>query len=131
VNANGRVQFENRLWKAQRGLCSICTKPLERGLRFHDFTGWSLDHVFPRSRYKRLGNRGNVLLAHRHCNTVKADREPTGCEILLLHAVNAQLGHQLVEDCEHGWQDIPFVGPTAIELAWQRYVQRQASATTA
>jgi 5-methylcytosine-specific restriction endonuclease McrA len=124
--ATSREHFENRLWKAQRQRCSICTRLLLKGERFRDDSGWNLDHVFPRSRYARLGNRGNLLLVHRICNTRKADREPTGCEILLLHAVNAALGHKLVDPAQREWRDNDRMGPSAIALAWQRVVQRQA-----
>lgn len=95
MNANGRMMFENRLWKAQSGHCAICGEWLLRDERFHDDTGWNLDHVYPRSRYT-FGNRGNIVLTHIACNTAKADRDPTGCEIIVLHAVNATIGDKLI-----------------------------------
>lgn len=95
TKGDSRIHFENRLWKAQEGLCAICGHHLLRDERFRDDSGWNLDHVYPRSRYARFGNRGNLLLSHVGCNTVKSDREPTGCEIILLHAINAKIGHEL------------------------------------
>lgn len=126
MNATGRMQFENRLWKAQGGRCSICQEQLLRDERFRDDTGWNLDHVYPRSRYARLGNRGNLLLTHVACNTAKSDREPTGCEVILLHAVNARLGHRLVDPANREWRSVE-TGPTSIQVAWQRLVERQAT----
>ena len=123
----GREHFENRLWKLQQKLCGICGRLLLRDERFHDLWGWNLDHVFPRSRYRRLGNRGNLLLTHIVCNGTKSDREPTGCEIILLHAVNVRLGHELVDPELREWRD-ETKAPSQIELAWQRLVQRQAAA---
>lgn len=125
MSPQGRVNFENRLWKLQGGRCSICNEPLLRDERFHDGAGWNLDHVYPRSRYGRLGNCGNVLLSHMACNTAKSDREPTGCEVLLLYAVNAMLGHRLVDPAKREWRCAE-TGPTAIQVAWQRLVERQA-----
>ncbi|MGJ0508914.1 MAG: hypothetical protein ACR652_17660 [Methylocystis sp.] len=121
MNADGRINFENRLWKAQDGRCAICGRPLIRDERFHDDTGWNLDHVYPRARYKRLGNRGNLVLTHIACNTAKADREPTGCEVIMLHAVNAHMRHELVMD--RSYSDT-VKGPSAIALALQKAAKR-------
>lgn len=87
------LEFENRLWKAQEGRCGICGGLLHRALRLRDHEGWNLDHVWPRSRYSSLGNRGNLLLTHRLCNARKSNREPTGCELVLLELVNARTGY--------------------------------------
>lgn len=116
-----RVDLENRLWKAQQGLCSICRERLLRDERFRDDSGWSLDHVFPRAHYE-LGNKGNVLLAHKLCNRVKSDRDPTGCEVVLLHMVNARLGHQLARPYK---RERP---SSTIRDAWKRYVEAQVAA---
>lgn len=125
MNANARMMFENRLWKAQDGRCAICGGRLIRDERFHDDSGWNLDHVYPRSRYGRLGNRGNLLLTHVACNTAKADRDPTGCEVIMLHAVNARLGHELVMD--RSYSD-GRKGHTAIQVAWENYLRTKAAA---
>jgi hypothetical protein len=85
--------------------------------------GWSVDHVWPR-RF-RFGLIGNQLIAHQLCNNRKGDREPTACEIIWLHAVNAQLGHALKllphpepRPIIH-YRDQP-TGPSALSLAFQR-----------
>lgn len=117
MNANGRMIIENRLWKAQDGRCAICGLHLLRDERFRDDTGWNLDHVYPRSRYGRLGNRGNLLLTHVACNTAKADRDPTGCEIILLHAMNARLGHELQSHDRSYFDGV--IAPSALALALQ------------
>lgn len=82
-----------RLWAAQDGLCALCGErmpPLQPKNKRH---GWTFDHVWPR-RYG-FRDRGSVVLAHGRCNRFKADRDPTGCEILLLAAVNARIGDEL------------------------------------
>lgn len=126
MNANGRLQFENRLWKAQQGQCAICDEPLLRDFRFDGGDSWNLDHVYPRSRYARLGNRGNLTLTHIRCNTKKGDREPTGCQILMLLVVNAKLGHRLVDPNLRQWRCAE-QGPTAIELAWEQHIRERAA----
>jgi 5-methylcytosine-specific restriction endonuclease McrA len=119
MSRQSRLDFENRLWKAQQGLCSICSQRLVRDERFRDDTGWNLDHVYPRSRYARLGNRGNLLLSHIACNSAKGDREPTGCERLLLEAVNARIGHRLC-DMTREWRPADYQGPSPLELAFAK-----------
>ena len=113
----GRVMFENRLWKLQSGCCAICGDYLLRDERFRDDTGWNLDHVYPRSRYARLGNRGNLVLTHVACNTAKADKEPRGCESIMLHAVNARMGHKLTEDVREYRDSIEAPSVLAVKLA--------------
>lgn len=76
------------LGRAQGGLCALCADPLEP--KPHLFT---VDHVVP------LGRRGpdafgNIVAAHKGCNNAKADRMPTGCELIWLLAVNARLDVQ-------------------------------------
>lgn len=74
------------LGRAQDGLCALCAEALED--KPHHYT---VDHVVP------LGRRGpdafgNIVAAHKSCNSAKADRMPTGCELIWLLAVNARLG---------------------------------------
>lgn len=71
------------LYAAQRGRCGICGGKLY-GARF-----CSIDHVVPHSVGGR--NKGNLLLVHRPCTAGKANRMPTGCELIMLAAVNARL----------------------------------------
>lgn len=81
------------LWRLQGGLCAACAEKLvnpnnkrvERRLRC------SMEHVIPKSKGGAVGF-GNVLVTHLGCNERKADRMPTGCEMIWLLAVNARLG---------------------------------------
>jgi hypothetical protein len=50
----------------------------------------SFDHVVPRSLGG--GHLANRLVAHRQCNSDKSNRQPNGCELIWLAAVNAHLG---------------------------------------
>lgn len=80
------------LVEAQNHMCAICGGHLVRRVQKTEaHWGPSVDHVIPVSRGgpDRLGN---YLAAHIRCNTEKADRWPTGCELILLMAVNAKLG---------------------------------------
>lgn len=75
----------------QHGRCVLCARALEFGIHpiYGDFRP-SYEHVIPRS----LGGRnvGNRLVSHRRCNSAKGSAKPTGCELLMLLAVNARLG---------------------------------------
>lgn len=79
------------LCRAQGGICHICGQPLDlRGGVFGEFT---VDHIWPKRIDARLDKMfGNGLLAHRACNERKGSRAPTACEVLMLFAVNRQLG---------------------------------------
>ena len=50
----------------------------------------TFDHVEPKSKTKK--HKGNLLAAHRLCNSKKADRDPTGCELIWLDVVNVRTG---------------------------------------
>lgn len=107
------------IWRAQQGLCPICGQMLPDDYEPRDpVAGWSFEHVWPRARY-RFRQIGNLLITHQACNNAKQDRDPTGCELIWLAAVNAQLGHQLEERLSTSWQDRPR-GPTAMSLAFRR-----------
>jgi 5-methylcytosine-specific restriction endonuclease McrA len=77
-------------YRVQGGICAICggrMPPLD------DYHGNppSREHVIPKS----WGGRdclGNIVAAHHRCNMRKANRRPTGCELIWLQAVNARLG---------------------------------------
>lgn len=72
------------LHRVQRGFCASCGQRVRPGQ-------WSVDHVIPLA----LGGAdafGNFAMVHGRCNTRKADRMPTGCELIWLMAVNARLG---------------------------------------
>ena len=69
----------------QGDVCPTCGEPLLGAL--------SVDHVWPRlGRQALSGLYGNALASHPRCNSSKGDRDPTGCEIVWLTAVNALLG---------------------------------------
>lgn len=55
----------------------------------------TFDHVVPRARTTR--HKGNLLAAHRQCNGDKADRDPTGCELIWLEVVNARISRATQE----------------------------------
>lgn len=80
-----------RMIDAQQGRCILCWTMIDMEADFDPSAPAkpSFDHVLPRS----LGgaNEGNRLIAHRHCNTDKGNRRPTGCELVWLAAVNARL----------------------------------------
>lgn len=79
------------IWRAQSLCCAICGRELVRDRMHWPDVGWSVEHVWPRRRYA-FWSRGNQLISHQLCNNRKGDRDPTGCEVLMLAAVNAQLG---------------------------------------
>lgn len=77
-----------RLRIAQGGICPYCGEVLSGEAPHGRFQ--TADHVLPVSAGFQLD--GNALCVHADCNVRKADRPPTGCELLWLHAVNARLG---------------------------------------
>jgi 5-methylcytosine-specific restriction endonuclease McrA len=88
----GRRQKIAVLRKAQRERCGACGRrvpPLD--VYCAPANRPTLDHVVPRAAGGK-GILGNLLVMHHHCNALKADRRPTGCELLILAAANARLG---------------------------------------
>ena len=79
-----RERLRGALHRAQGGRCGLC------GGRLRNMLSVTLDHVLPKSRGGMLG--GNVVAAHANCNLRKGDRMPTGCELIMLLAVNAVMG---------------------------------------
>lgn len=104
------------LWEAQGKCCAVCGERMVPKTIRHPTHGWTIEHVYPRSRYF-LYSEGNQLVSHYECNQWKADRDPTGCEVVLLHAVNAQLSLEIVEK-PRSYVD-PYVGPSALAVAFQ------------
>lgn len=80
------------MWRAQAQACPICGVGLCLDEIRHPRLGWTIDHVWPRRRYRGVKHQGNQLVAHHDCNVAKADRDPTGCEQIMLAAVNARMG---------------------------------------
>lgn len=72
------------LFKAQEGVCALCGKSMGTASR-------SVDHVIPK-RMNGANRVGNLVISHYGCNFAKADRAPTGCELVWLLAVNNRLG---------------------------------------
>lgn len=68
--------FNNsEIYERDNWLCGICGNPVNSGLEWPHPGSPTLDHIIPLSRG---GNhtRGNVQLAHMHCNLVKNDKLP-------------------------------------------------------
>lgn len=70
------------LCEAQGHACSLCGKPLTKYNR-------TIEHVLPLSLGG--GNHRNKLVAHSDCNHRKGANLPTGCELILLDAVNTMV----------------------------------------
>jgi hypothetical protein len=104
------------LWRAQGKRCAVCGCEMTPSHMAHPTRGWTIEHVYPRGRYFLYGE-GNQLISHAECNNQKADRDPTGCEVILLHAVNAQLGLEIVEK-PRCYVD-PLDAPSALAVALQ------------
>lgn len=75
------------LLRHQGGFCALCGQQIRRVWQV------SIEHVVPRSLGGFWG-LGNIVGAHGDCNARKADRMPTGCELIWLLAVNARLDVQ-------------------------------------
>lgn len=72
-----------KLASVQMFRCGICGEEL--------IENPTVDHVIPRSR-GGFDGKGNVVAACFVCNNRKADRMPTGCELIYLIAVNCRMG---------------------------------------
>lgn len=106
-----------RLWKAQGKCCAICGARMVPAHYQHSTRGWTIEHVWPRSRYS-FHNEGNLLVSHAECNNEKGDRDPTGCEIVLLASVNATLGVELTKR-QLCYADHVY-GPSALAVALEK-----------
>ncbi len=84
MRGSGAISVRRVLYRAQYGTCALCGLPLEE-------RGRTIDHVVPRAR-QGMDRIGNLVLSHMLCNGMKADRLPTGCELIWLLAVNNRLG---------------------------------------
>ena len=78
----------------QQNQCILCGGHLEinKELRSDHPLRPSFDHVVSKS--KGGLDRGNRIAAHRHCNSIKSDRDPTGCELIWLEVVNHAIERQ-------------------------------------
>lgn len=77
---SARERLRGALYRAQGGRCALC------GSRLRNMLAVTLDHVVPRARGG--GFHRNLLASHAQCNLIKADRPPTGCELIWLSVVN-------------------------------------------
>ena len=68
---------------AQDDQCAICGGEMSR-------FNVTIEHVWPRGA-GGFNGPGNMVGAHRGCNHAKADRLPTGCEVISLVAVCMRL----------------------------------------
>ena len=78
---------DDQLFSLQEGRCYICSE------EFTEADWATRDHVFPRS----MGGEdaSNILLAHRICNQVKADRLPTAEQLAYLARINSALAEPI------------------------------------
>lgn len=83
VRARSVRNHIGKLASAQLFLCGICGDELSEDP--------TIDHVIPRSR-GGFDGKGNVVAACFVCNNRKANRIPTGCELIYLIAVNCRMG---------------------------------------
>lgn len=87
-------------WEAQGGHCGICGHKMKRSFETPKLT---FDHVWPKawSASDVMGKSlGNILLAHKHCNDMKADALPTPEQVDRLREVNRKLGFYESETCQ-------------------------------
>lgn len=80
------------LRQAQRKRCGSCGRRVPPpGTKCSRANRPTLDHVVSRAA-GGVNGLGNLLVMHHRCNALKADRRPTGCELLMLAAANARMG---------------------------------------
>lgn len=95
INYQNRLEYVDLLLGAQGWVCPLCGGFLihdEGVLAKHEIMlRTSIDHVIPHSM-GGSSQLGNLMLVHRGCNYLKADRAPTGCELIHLLAINCRLG---------------------------------------
>jgi hypothetical protein len=79
----GATVYRARIYERDGWKCQICGKKVNRLLDGSHPMAASLDHIIPLSKGGRH-EPSNVRLAHRKCNTAKADRSgPNGDQLLL------------------------------------------------
>lgn len=108
VQAVAKTEIANpsgpQLYLAQRGRCAYCNSVMcprpwveeidNRRLRTNKATGWTKDHVFPRSIGARPWN--NVLLSCVHCNQLKRDEMPTKEQVLKAVSIYKKLCRKFI-----------------------------------
>ena len=86
----GRGKRRLLLWKMQDLRCAACGGVAHINLGGRHPLRLTVDEVTPRSK-GGLRVLGNQLVMHKCCNEAKADRDPSGCELIWLELVNARL----------------------------------------
>lgn len=112
-----RQECMTSIWLAQGKHCPVCGEKMSPVTRKHRINFWTIEHVFPRRRYKHLN--GNTLVSHNLCNNEKGDRDPTGCELIILHLANARLGRELCARPALDYRD-EVSAPSALQLAFAK-----------
>lgn len=107
----------SKIWLAQGRRCPICGIEMLPVSRKHSTNFWTIEHVFPRRRYRHM--TGNTLVSHNICNNAKGDREPTGCELIILLVANARLGRTLSEQPLIEYRD-EVSAPSSLALQLQK-----------
>lgn len=86
-----KVGIRRALIRQQLGICSICGHLISDETDPDVEARPSIDHVIPIT----MGGEdrpGNLLAAHRGCNTAKGSEPPTDCQLIWLLAINSRLG---------------------------------------
>jgi 5-methylcytosine-specific restriction endonuclease McrA len=80
--------------ETQNGVCILCNQRLviDFALRSDHPDRPSFDHVV--SKAKGGQDRGNRIAVHRQCNSIKSNRDPTGCELIWLMVINNAITRQ-------------------------------------
>lgn len=88
------AEWARTLAQAQGFKCPYCGGELDLSIRTRrDPRFVTVDHVLAKSR-GGADALGNTVAMHTLCNTMKADRLPTGCVLVWLLAVNNRIGVQ-------------------------------------
>jgi hypothetical protein len=78
----GSQSLPDLLYWAQTGRCFHCNEPMDAGQhRRANPSGWTREHVFPKSRGGR-SLENNFVLAHVDCNNRRGSRHPNDAEIV-------------------------------------------------
>lgn len=77
------------LIREQGSICAICGGEMDYGNGFDQEP--TVDHVISLAM-GGADRLGNLVAAHRRCNTMKGSLPPTGCTLVFLLAVNNRLG---------------------------------------
>jgi hypothetical protein len=88
----GSLTLVDRLWDAQQGACFHCGEPMLRTGPANHGDRWSREHIYPRAR--NGSTYGNVVLAHRKCNSARGSPEPTEEEIARARLIIEMVGQE-------------------------------------